>query len=30
MAMLVVIGIVGYVLDLGCQALIKRYSWHKQ
>ncbi len=30
MAMLVVIGIIGYVLDLGCQALIKRYSWHKQ
>jgi len=29
MAMLIVIGIVGYVLDLGCQALIRRYSWHK-
>lgn len=29
MAMLVVIGIVGYLLDLGCQILIKRYSWHK-
>lgn len=29
MAMLVVIGIVGYLLDLCCQVLIKRYSWHK-
>jgi NitT/TauT family transport system permease protein len=29
MAMLLVIGAVGYVLDSGCMALIKRYSWHK-
>ena len=29
MAMLIVIGIVGYLLDLACQMLIKRYSWHK-
>ena len=29
MAMLLVIGAVGYVLDTVCLALIKRYSWHK-
>jgi NitT/TauT family transport system permease protein len=29
MAMLLVIGAVGYVLDSICLALIKRYSWHK-
>lgn len=29
MAMLLVIGAVGYVLDTACLALIKRYSWHK-
>lgn len=29
MAMLLVIGAVGYVLDAACLALIKRYSWHK-
>ena len=30
MAMLVVIGAMGYALDSACLALIKRYSWHKQ
>lgn len=30
MAMLLVIGAVGYALDSGLQALIRRYSWHKQ
>lgn len=29
MAMLLVIGAVGYVLDSICLALIKRFSWHK-
>jgi NitT/TauT family transport system permease protein len=29
MAMLLVIGAVGYVLDSFCMALIKRYSWHR-
>ena len=29
MAMLLVIGAVGYVLDTACLALIKRYSWHR-
>lgn len=29
MAMLLVIGALGYVLDSICLALIKRYSWHK-
>ena len=29
MAMLLVIGAVGYMLDGICLALIKRYSWHK-
>jgi NitT/TauT family transport system permease protein len=29
MAMLLVIGAVGYVLDSICLSLIKRYSWHK-
>ena len=29
MAMLIVIGAIGYVLDTACLALIKRFSWHK-
>jgi NitT/TauT family transport system permease protein len=29
MAMLLVIGAFGYLLDTACLALIKRYSWHK-
>jgi NitT/TauT family transport system permease protein len=29
MAMLLVIGAVGYVLDTACMTLIKRYSWHR-
>lgn len=29
MAMILVIGAVGYVLDTACLALIKRYSWHR-
>jgi len=29
MAMLLIIGAVGYVLDTVCMALIKRYSWHR-
>lgn len=29
MAMLLVIGVVGYLLDSICLALIKRHSWHK-
>jgi NitT/TauT family transport system permease protein len=29
MAMLLVIGAFGYLLDSACLALIKRYSWHK-
>ena len=29
MAMILVIGAVGYVLDTTCLALIKRYSWHR-
>lgn len=29
MAMILVIGAVGYVLDSICLALLKRYSWHK-
>jgi NitT/TauT family transport system permease protein len=30
MAMILVIGAIGYVLDSVCVLLIKRYSWHKQ
>jgi NitT/TauT family transport system permease protein len=30
MAMVVVIGAVGYVLDTTCMLLIKRFSWHRQ
>jgi len=30
MAMLLVIGTMGYALDSACLALIRRYSWHKQ
>lgn len=30
MAMILVIGAVGYVLDSACVMLIKRFSWHKQ
>lgn len=30
MAIILVIGVVGYVLDGICVALIKRYAWHKQ
>jgi len=30
MAMILVIGAVGYVLDSICLLLIKRYAWHKQ
>jgi NitT/TauT family transport system permease protein len=29
MAMILVIGAVGYVLDSACMVLIKKYSWHK-
>ena len=29
MAMVLVIGAIGYVLDSACVALIKRYSWHR-
>jgi NitT/TauT family transport system permease protein len=29
MAMILVIGAVGYVLDSLCMVLIKKYSWHK-
>jgi NitT/TauT family transport system permease protein len=30
MAMILVIGIIGYLLDSICVQLIKRYSWHRQ
>lgn len=30
MAMLLVIGAVGYLLDSTCQLMIKRYTWHRQ
>lgn len=30
MALVLVIGAIGYVLDSTCQMLIKRFSWHKQ
>ena len=29
MAMILVIGAVGYVLDSACMVLIRKYSWHK-